>query len=230
MLIFWLLQFQEWCHSCRVRYFLGRLFSVPIDVTRFAFTHGGQVTTIVIFLHTNICVLFPHFSANERAHNFFDIRFLIPPAWYRTILYKTLILSYLETSGSCNSRRKFSCKSFFLFSCMVTHWCNEVLTFHFLLSSALVNHIMTPRYVIFIIGLGWQMRTLTIVDVLWLFLIICPLEISMLLKTERTSTRDCHVICSCLLWRVSPIMTCLNKILHNSKSLKSCNQEKNNLH
>ncbi len=61
----------------------------------------------------------------------------------------------------------------------------RILTFHFLLSSALVNHIiMTPRCVIFIIGLGWQMRTLTIVDASWLFLIICPLEISMLLKTE----------------------------------------------
>ena len=118
MLFFWLLWFQEWCHSCRARYFLGRLFSVPIDVTRFGFTHGGQVTTIVIFLRTNICVLFPHFSANERAHNFLDIRFLLPNVPYRTIPHT--LLYYLGTSASCNEAGENFCVSLSFYCCTVS--------------------------------------------------------------------------------------------------------------
>ena len=65
-----------------------------------------------------ICVLFPYFLANERAHNFFNHWYLTPPVQYHTY----------------HTKRNFSCKSF----CMVvtsysfSYHVTEVLTIHFL--------------------------------------------------------------------------------------------------
>ena len=130
------------------------------------------------------------------------------------------------------TKRNFFCKSFCMVATSYSLSCPSNRITHYAFSCYFITLLSTTSwyYVNIIIGLALQTRTLTIVNVSWLFLWLCPLEILMLLKTKQTSTRECHMFSLCLLWLVTANMTCPNKILHSSKSIKSCNQRENNLH